>query len=139
MRLVIDASVAIKWVIEEPHSDRARQVRATRFDLLAPQLLWIELASVLWKRARRGDVPGAAVQAMLVDLLATPIEVHDHEALVALASAFAAAVDHTPYDCLYLALAEQETCRLVTADWRFHQVVERSPCAGATLWIEDVP
>ena len=34
---------------------------------------------------------------------------------------------------------QREGCQLVTADRRLHDKVERSPFAGLTLWIGDVP
>jgi predicted nucleic acid-binding protein len=46
---VVDASVALKWALEEPGSDRARLLSSARLE--APDLLPIECANVLWKKA----------------------------------------------------------------------------------------
>lgn len=48
-------------------------------------------------------------------------------------------LDHSIYDCFYLATAQRLECRVVTADRRLHDKVEASTVAGLTLWIEDLP
>ena len=52
--LVIDASVAIKWVIEEPGTREALSLRRHR--LFAPDLLVAECANILWKKTRRNEL-----------------------------------------------------------------------------------
>ncbi len=52
--LVIDASVAIKWVIDEPGTAHALALRRHR--LSAPDLLVAECAIILWKKVRRGEL-----------------------------------------------------------------------------------
>ena len=53
MTFVIDASVALKWVIEEDDSETAIAL-LTQDALAAPDLLVIECGNVLWAKARRG-------------------------------------------------------------------------------------
>ena len=53
-RLVIDASIAVKWVVPEPDCDRAEALRD--HPLVAPDLLFAECANVLWKKVRRGEL-----------------------------------------------------------------------------------
>ena len=53
--LVIDASIAIKWVIEEEGTSQALTLRRTA-RLLAPELLVAECANILWKKARRNEL-----------------------------------------------------------------------------------
>lgn len=61
MNLVLDASVAAKWVLVEEDTDKARAIfdafTARRIALLAPQILPAEVASTLWKRVMRGLLP----------------------------------------------------------------------------------
>ena len=52
--LVIDASVAIKWVIAEHGTREALSLRRHR--LFAPDLLVAECANVLWKKTRRNEL-----------------------------------------------------------------------------------
>ena len=47
-RLVIDASVAVKWVVPELVSERAE--RLLDHGLVAPDLLFAECANLLWEK-----------------------------------------------------------------------------------------
>jgi predicted nucleic acid-binding protein len=48
--IVIDASVAVKWVVREPDSDAADAL-LDDIELIAPVLWLAEAANVLWRRA----------------------------------------------------------------------------------------
>jgi predicted nucleic acid-binding protein len=116
--LVLDASVAVKWFVEEPGTAAAMALLAQDESLIAPDLVIAEIANVTWKHLMRGDLQHAqlahvpeAVPRMFAELWPT----------VWLASrAFEIAVElrHPVYDCFYLALAESEDATLVTADRR---------------------
>ena len=55
--LVVDASVAIKWFIDEPDSGEA--VAVLQHSISAPDLLAPECANILWKKVGRGELrPG---------------------------------------------------------------------------------
>jgi predicted nucleic acid-binding protein len=115
MRLVVDASVAIKLVIGEPDSEAAVALyRSAR--LIAPDLITAECANILWKKVRRSELhpDEAALAARL--LQAADIELAPMRALLAEATELAVALDHPAYDCVYLALARAEDCPFVTAD-----------------------
>ena len=58
--LVIDASVAMKWVIDEPGTQQALALRRHR--LFAPDLLVAECADVLWKKVRRNELSAEEAQ-----------------------------------------------------------------------------
>jgi predicted nucleic acid-binding protein len=137
IRFVIDASVAVKWVLIESHTEPARRIVRTR-KLLAPDLLWAELGSVVWARRRRGEFGHLYAREMLAELRALPIRTYPLLPLLPAAVDVAMAVDHSVYDCLYLALAEAEDCRVVTADRRFHRSVGGGVWADRIVWIEDV-
>lgn len=126
MTIVVDASVAAKWLFREPDTDRARALledaQRGHLSMLAPELLPVEIASSLWKRVYREGL--------------RPEEVEEHykrfvrfcPALVRIAvlteTAFrlALANKHPVYDCLYVALALGTPCPLVTADERLFRV-----------------
>jgi predicted nucleic acid-binding protein len=116
--LVIDASVALKWFIEEEGTTQASTLLTGGELLIAPDLIVAEVVNAGWKAVRAG--------AMLP-------EQHDHAAarlalafdglfpLAALAPravAISRALNHPVYDCFYLALAEQHGATMVTADRR---------------------
>jgi predicted nucleic acid-binding protein len=117
--LVIDASIAIKWVVDESGSDKALALRRER--ILAPDLLIAECANVLWKKVRRGELapPEAVFAARLIER--ADIHLHPMRALIEPAERMAIALDHPAYDCFYLALAEATKSEFVTADRDFHR------------------
>ena len=124
---------------EESLSEKAKVVRAGRYDLLAPDLLWAELASILWKQHRRRELERDVAEAMLDELQAAPIEISAHERLLPAALRLAMDLGCTPYDCLYVALALEAHAPLVTDDRRLHRVIAASSLAGASVPVEDVP
>jgi predicted nucleic acid-binding protein len=52
--LVIDASIAIKWVVEEDGTAEALVLRQ-KAKLIAPDLLVAECANIFWKKVQRGE------------------------------------------------------------------------------------
>lgn len=114
--LVIDASVAIKWVVDEHGTQEALSLRRHR--LFAPDLLIAECANVLWKKSRRKELTEAEACLAARLLQRADIELAPMRALLERATRLAIALDHPAYDCAYLALAEDLSCDLVTADRR---------------------
>ena len=53
--LVIDASIAIKWVVEEDGTSEALILRQ-KAKLIAPDLLVAECANIFWKKVQRGEL-----------------------------------------------------------------------------------
>lgn len=118
MTWVVDASIALKWVIPEVLSDRADRVRDGENDILAPDLLLVEVANALWKKTTAGEVtPRDADEAF--DLVTrSGIHLHSTVPLLPRAMQMARRLVHPVYDCVYLALAEREHAAVVTADQR---------------------
>jgi len=69
---------------------------------------------------------------------AMPLEFFSAKNLLPATFEIAVMLDRTVYDSLYLALALTQECALITADKRFHSVVEHSALADHVVWIEDV-
>jgi predicted nucleic acid-binding protein len=120
--VIVDASVALKWVLEEPGTDRARTL-LTQENLGAPDLFWIECANVLWVKARRGQISPVDARAAFEAIAATPITSLSTSTIAGAAQDLAFALDHAAYDCLYLAAAIAERTVLVTADEAFAKAV----------------
>ncbi len=115
MTLVVDASVAVKWVLNEQHSAEANALRGED-DLAAPTLIAVEIGSALWKAVRRGAIQRRdALPALRASLLAFANIVADNT-LYLRALTLALDLGHPVPDCLYLALAEQQNAPLATAD-----------------------
>lgn len=114
---LVDASVALKWLVKEVNSDKALALPATG-PLIAPDLLWTEVANGLWRKAARGDIDAASALAVLPVLDAMIDERVSSSDVTRAALALAMELQHPVYDCVYLALARQRDIPLVTADER---------------------
>jgi predicted nucleic acid-binding protein len=114
---VIDASVALKWVLDEADGDAALELRRER--LIAPVLWLAEAANALWRRVRMGELAAAGASARLAELYEAPVTSVPIEPLLDRALDVAITIRHPIYDCLYLALALQNDTYVVTADRRF--------------------
>ena len=71
MTIVVDASVALKWVLEEPGSDAAEELLEK--DLAAPSLWLLEAGNALWRRAFRGELTQADAVERLTALTKAPV------------------------------------------------------------------
>lgn len=125
--LVVDSSVAVKWVANEPFSTEARHILAGYqsgvLTLLAPDLITAEVGNILWKKHSFQGVGRVDVQQMLNAYRAIGLTVVSLDPL--LDSAFQLAIAHgrTVYDMVYLALSIQRGCQFVTADDRLYNAV----------------
>jgi predicted nucleic acid-binding protein len=138
-RIVVDASVALKWVLEEEESDRAEALAEGR-ELLTSALLWPEAGNAVALRVRRGEMNRARAADALRDLRAAPLGTWPLTPDMTVA-AFNIACDlaHTIYDCCYLALAIRENSVVITADRRFRAAVARHPSLAArVLLLRDI-
>jgi predicted nucleic acid-binding protein len=118
MTLVIDASVAVKWLVDEPEHLAARSLLDLSEQLQAPDLVFVETANVLWKKVLRREL--TAQQAVEgIDWLPRLFEtIIPSTLLVARALRIAIEMAHPVYDCLYLACCEHVDADLVTTDAR---------------------
>jgi len=128
---VIDASVAIKWVVEEPGTPEALLLRRHR--LLAPDLLVAECANILWKKVRRKDLDEDVAMVAARLLANASVEMEPMRGLLEPATRLAILLDHPAYDCCYLALAEARGCGFVTAD---ASLARKLRAAGFPLSVE---
>ena len=137
--LVVDASVAVKWMLPESLASAAVRLQSPGHQLHAPSFLDIELANVLWKKVRQGLLSRAEADVFLSQLPGLPLTRHADTPLVAAAFDLADRVGRTVYDCLYLALASRLGARLVTADERLVNSLTNTPWSGSALHLRDVP
>ena len=115
-RLVIDATVAVKWVVPEPDSDRAEDL--LDHALGAPDLLFAECANVLWKKVQRGELSKGEADIAAQTLEQADIAIASTRGHLASAMAIAVELDLPAYAAVYLSVAQAAELRLVTADDR---------------------
>jgi predicted nucleic acid-binding protein len=126
--IVVDASVVAKWLLVEPHTDRARALYRGCLrggeQIIAPHLLPFEIANILRQRMRRAGLPLAEAQRLMAQFhtftvtLVEPPDLYDRALSLAEAHVLPAA-----YDAHYLALAERYACTLWTDDQRLLRLV----------------
>src|SRR4051812_10453719 len=122
MRYVLDASVAVKWVLPEPDTPKAVSIRTKfrsgSYALIAPDTFIVEVAHALAKAERRGVIRPPVGGHRLLNIMRNRPDLHSHLALLPRAFAIASAARIGVYDCIYIALAEREGCEFLTADDR---------------------
>ncbi len=136
MIFVVDASVAIKWFVEEAGREAARRLLDKPETLHAPDFLVPECTNIAWKKASRREIGrGQAVAIAQAIRHGVPVlypSVLFHERALELAFA----LDHSVYDCLYLACAEILGGILVSADMAFLEVARK---AGFAAQLQPLP
>ena len=123
--MIVDASVAFKWIFIEEGSDRAAAFLG-RDDVRAPTLLLAEVGNALWKKGLRGELGDRGAYAAQLGIVASLVTIVDDADVMPRALDMALALEHPIYDCIYLAVAERDDDRLVSADTRFLGKVQRS-------------
>ena len=128
---VVDASVAIKWVIQEAGTEAA--LRLLGHELIAPDLLVAECANILWRKQRLGEISAreAGLAARLLER--AELDLVPMRRLLDRATALAIALDHPAYDAIYLALAETTGRAFVTADLRLARTAAGGAATVLTL------
>lgn len=122
MKYVLDASIAVKWAIPEPDSARALALqddaRNHVHELIAPDSFPVEIAHALTRAERRGLLQQGDSIPKVADILATGPALRPYLPLLARAVELSSTFRLGVYDCLYVALAETEECKVATADQR---------------------
>ena len=136
MRLVVDASVAVKWLVAEEGSDIAREMAARGENLHAPRLMASEIANALWRKARLGEIERGDAGIMLASVPEMPVRWGDDEIVCGDAVRLALALDRPVYDCVYLALAHRIGAIVVTADLRFANALASTEHGEAIITLD---
>ncbi len=123
MKYVLDSSVAFKWLVPEADTPRALRLRddfrTAVHELIAPDVFPIEIGHALTRAERQKRLAVSEAARLLIDLLTTLPWLHPSLPLLLRACEISSQGRVGIYDCLYVALAERETCEFVTADDRF--------------------
>jgi len=119
--IVVDASIALKWVIPEEDSAAARTLQQS--ELAAPDFWIIEAANALWRRVIQQELSQKEASRRLTWLRRAPVRLLPASDLIEDALRIATELKHPVYDCVYLAAAIREDAQFVTADTRFANAV----------------
>lgn len=115
---VIDSSVALQWVLPEPGVEKA-ELYLKAEDSVAPDVVLIEVANVLAKKVRAGNMSGREAMEALQIVRDGFARLVASELLISRALELSVALSHPVYDCVFLACAERLQTTLVTRDAPF--------------------
>ena len=122
MNYVLDASVAFKWLVPEQDTPKALRLRddfrQALIRLIVPDFFPSEVIHSLTRAERQGRVTPQEGARLFKDFVATMPSLHPSFPLLARAYALSSATRSSVFDCMYVVLAEQEQCELVSADQR---------------------
>ena len=124
--VVIDASLAVKWLVEEPNTPQAlvlaQSWREDGVSVVAPFFMPVEVTNALFRKALRNLISMEEATSLTASLWDLGIQLTQPRELHQLAIVLAAELQQNAvYDAHYLALAESLDCELWTADRRFHE------------------
>ena len=134
---VLDASVALAWVVDNPIAPYALEVRralANGKRGLVPALWHLEIANALATAERRRDLLGADLDGALATIQATAVQALDTDmSLIPISEALTSARSFqlTAYDAVYLELARREGLPLATLDKGLRAAAAK---AGIRAW-----
>jgi predicted nucleic acid-binding protein len=112
--MVVDASIVASALVDDDADGERARLRLAGEELLAPELLDLEVASAWRRAATSGRLPPRRAEQALADLAALPIARAPHQPLM---ERIWELRDHlTAYEAAYVALAEALECPLLTAD-----------------------
>jgi predicted nucleic acid-binding protein len=126
LRLVVDASTAVEYLLRTPIGTALAE-RLASADLAAPELIDVEVLAVLRRLVRSKRVDGPRAEKALEDLRDWDLERVAHRTL--LADAWAVRENVSGYDAFYVALARRLGVSLLTADGP----LSRAPLAGVVV------
>ena len=138
MTLIVDASVALKWYLnDEPNGAEARALLNAGETLIAPDIVIAEVCNAAWRGVRANRIRDTQAQEIarsvpnLFDVLVSGSDLAERGMTIAIQ------LDHAAYDCFYLALAEARDAPLVTADRRLLRKLRRSAWAERAVNLVD--
>lgn len=131
--VVVDASVALKWFVDETGSDQARRLLNPNLSLIAPDLIIPEVCNAAWKLARLNAITSTQYEAIAQHIGYYFTSLAPLFPLATASAALASRLDHPVYDCFYLALSESYQAQVVTADRRLLKRVAKTPSQVLTI------
>jgi len=138
VRLIVDASVAVRWFAPLPLRQEARAVLLGEDELVAPDLVFPETCNVAWKLFRQNQLQHAQALAIGDRLGQAFDSVVPSSALTRRALAVALDLAHPAYDAFYLACAERFRGLLLTTDQRLLRALQGTEFAGLAIHLTEL-
>jgi predicted nucleic acid-binding protein len=135
--IVVDANVAIKWVVEQTNFERAREIVERKIELIAPGMFVAEVTSTLWRYVRLKQITADQARAGLASILGQISSIERDANLAAAALGIGLELNYAPYDCFYLVLAMRRGAPLVTADRRLINRLASTPYGSHVIHLAD--
>jgi predicted nucleic acid-binding protein len=135
VKLVVDASVAAKWLVPEVLSEGAVGLLDPGNELVVPELFWAEVGNILWKKARAGELQKIEALTRFDAVASMGLRTISNQVVARRAVQVALATGRTVYDSIYIALAMHEGCRFVTADERLVKGLGGTPYREHAVWL----
>ncbi|MEW6297323.1 MAG: type II toxin-antitoxin system VapC family toxin [Thermodesulfobacteriota bacterium] len=128
-RLVLDASVALKWRLRDEEATSQADALlddflARQLSLLTPTLFDYEIANALKVAVARGRLTESEALTALTDFQQFSVERYDFRGLQRLAFQLASQYQRSVYGSAYLALARSKGLWFYTGDKRLFNAVE---------------
>jgi len=130
MRVVLDASVILKWyLLDEEHGQKALEF-LNRFvsddlEIIAPALLEYEVINGLVAARKRGRLHEDLIVSAVEGFMNLGLRMVGLSGLYSRVIHFCKAYNRSAYDASYLALAESEKISFITADETLYNSVKK--------------
>jgi predicted nucleic acid-binding protein len=130
MRVVLDASVILKWyLLDEEHGEKALEF-LNRFvsddlEIIAPALLEYEVINGLVAARKRGRLQEDLIVSAVEGFMNLGLRMVGLSGLYSRVIHFCKAYNRSAYDASYLALAESEKISFITADETLYNSVKK--------------
>ena len=140
-RLVIDASVVLKWYLtDEEYGEKALNLLtkyiSNELDFLAPPLLEYEVVNGLIIAQKRGRIKEEKILLAIDGFMDLNIKLKDFSQLYPRALYYCKIYNRSVYDASYLAIAESEGIAVITDDKRLYNAVKKD--LKWVKWLGDI-
>ena len=129
-RLVIDASVVLKWYLtDEEYGEKALNLLtkyiSNELDFLAPSLLEYEVVNGLIIAQKRGRIKEEKILLAIDGFMDLNIKLKDLSQLYPRVLYYCKIYNRSVYDASYLAVTEREGIAMITGDKRLYNAVKK--------------
>lgn len=138
MDLIIDASIAIAWFVDQPLSPQALRLAELHTPLLALDVLPVEMASSAWRLAQERTITADYAAHIVSNITVNEISVCASAPYIVPATHLALSLQHPVSECLYLACARDIGGQMVTTNARLLAAVKGTEADPFVCHLRDI-